>query len=54
MNGSPDASSASTPRTGRRSRRIAYLLESGEFFGGVKVMLMQAEALVRRALEAVA
>jgi len=28
--------------------RIAYLLESGEFFGGVKVMLMQAEALVRR------
>jgi glycosyltransferase involved in cell wall biosynthesis len=28
--------------------RVAYLLESGEFFGGVKVMLMQAEALVRR------
>ena len=28
--------------------RIAYLLESGEFFGGVKVMLMQAEALSRR------
>lgn len=28
--------------------RIAYLLESGEFFGGVKVMIMQAEALVRR------
>jgi glycosyltransferase involved in cell wall biosynthesis len=28
--------------------KIAYLLESGEFFGGVKVMLMQAEALVAR------
>jgi glycosyltransferase involved in cell wall biosynthesis len=28
--------------------RVAYLLESGEFFGGVKVMIMQAEALARR------
>jgi glycosyltransferase involved in cell wall biosynthesis len=31
-----------------RPLKIAYLLESGEFFGGVKVMIMQAEALVRR------
>lgn len=28
--------------------RIAYLLESGELFGGAKVILMQAEALARR------
>ena len=28
--------------------RIAYLLESGELFGGNKVILMQAEALARR------
>src|SRR5204863_8385466 len=51
MIGSPDPSPQSRPGaapTAERGRKIAYLLESGEFFGGVKVMLMQAEALVRR------
>src|SRR5271154_3534585 len=32
--------------------RIAYLLESGELFGGAKVILMHAEALARRGHEA--
>ena len=31
-----------------RSLRIAYLLESAELFGGVKVVLQQAEGLARR------
>ena len=32
--------------------RIAYLLESGELFGGAKVILMHAEALARRGHQA--
>ncbi|HEY1434555.1 MAG TPA: glycosyltransferase family 4 protein, partial [Thermoanaerobaculia bacterium] len=33
--------------------KIGYLLESGELFGGAKVILMQAEALARRGHEVV-
>jgi glycosyltransferase involved in cell wall biosynthesis len=36
------------PPPPRRALRIAYLLESTELFGGVKVALLQAEALARR------
>ena len=36
------------PPRSRRSLSIAYLLESTELFGGVKVVLLQAEALARR------
>ena len=35
-------------RPAGRPMRIAYLLESTELFGGVKVVLLQAEALARR------
>ena len=38
---------AATPPA-RRALRIAYLLESTELFGGVQVVLRQAEALARR------
>lgn len=36
------------PAAPRRSLRIAYLLESTQLFGGVKVAFLQAEALARR------
>jgi glycosyltransferase involved in cell wall biosynthesis len=37
-----------TRSSDRPKLRIAYLLESADFFGGVKVALVQAEALARR------
>lgn len=53
MSSRSESSSSPAAISGRDGRtttplRIAYLLEAGEFFGGVKVMLMQGEALADR------